>query len=114
MNRTSTQGDSLSAQIDALFVEMDQPDKPGAAVLVIKDGVVLHRKGYGSANIEHQISITPESVFDIASVSKQFAGMAISMLVEGASCIPTMISGTTSMSFPTSVRPSLFAIFSTT
>lgn len=88
MNRTSTQGDSLSAQIDALFVEMDQPDKPGAAVLVIKDGVVLHRKGYGSANIEHQISITPESVFDIASVSKQFAGMAISMLVEGGKLHP--------------------------
>lgn len=77
------QSDSLSAQVDALFAEMDHLDRPGASVLVIKNGVVLHRKGYRSANLEHQIPITPESVFDIASVSKQFAGMAISMLIEG-------------------------------
>ncbi|MCZ6641258.1 MAG: serine hydrolase [Gammaproteobacteria bacterium] len=78
----AAQDGSLSASVDTLFVQMDLPDRPGAAVLVIKDGVVLHRKGYGSANIEHQIPITPKSVFDIASVSKQFTGMAISMLVE--------------------------------
>lgn len=78
----ATQSDSLSVQIDALFAEIDRPDSPGASVLVIRNGVVLHRKGYGSANLEHQIPITPESVFDVASVSKQFAGMAISMLVE--------------------------------
>ncbi|MEM1125963.1 MAG: serine hydrolase [Bacteroidota bacterium] len=76
------QSDSLSAQVDALFAEMDRPDRPGASVLVIQDGTVLYRKGYGSANLEHQVPITPTSVFDVASVSKQFAGMAISMLVE--------------------------------
>src|SRR5690606_20548503 len=79
---SATQGDSFSAQVDSLFAKMNHPDKPGAAVLVIKDGVVLHRAGYGSANLEYQIPITPESVFDIASVSKQFTGMAISMLIE--------------------------------
>jgi CubicO group peptidase (beta-lactamase class C family) len=71
-----------TASIDALFTKINRPDSPGAAVLVIKDGLVLHRKGYGSANLEHQVPITPESVFDIASMSKQFTGMAISMLVE--------------------------------
>ncbi len=79
---SATQADSLSAQVDSLFVRMDYPQSPGAAVLVIRDGAILHRKGYGSANLEHQVAITPESVFDIASVSKQFAGMAISLLIE--------------------------------
>lgn len=79
---SAAEGDSLSALVDTLFEPMNNPDTPGAAVLVIRDGTVLHRKGYGSANLEHQIPITPTSVFDIASVSKQFTGMAISMLVE--------------------------------
>jgi CubicO group peptidase (beta-lactamase class C family) len=52
------------------------------AVVVVRDGEVLLRKGYGSANLEYQLPITPSTVFDIASVSKQFAGLAISMLVE--------------------------------
>ena len=76
------QGDAISRQVDALFAAINRSDTPGASVLVIKSGMVLHRKGYGSANLEHQIPITPESVFDIASVSKQFTGMAISMLIE--------------------------------
>lgn len=74
--------DSLSVEVDALFAEWDRTDSPGAAVLVLRDGAVLHRKTYGSANLEHRIPITPTSVFDIASVSKQFAGLAIAMLVE--------------------------------
>jgi CubicO group peptidase (beta-lactamase class C family) len=74
--------DSLSARVDSLFAPWNRPDAPGAAVLVIRDGTVLHRRGYGSANLEHQVPITPTSVFDIASVSKQFCGMAIAMLVE--------------------------------
>jgi CubicO group peptidase (beta-lactamase class C family) len=71
-----------SAQVDRLFAEWDDPTSPGAALAVVHDGVVLHRKGYGSANLEHRVPITPSTVFDIASVSKQFTGMAIAMLVE--------------------------------
>jgi len=50
--------------------------------LAVRDGKVLLRKGYGLANLEHRVPITPETVFDIASISKQFCGMAISMLIE--------------------------------
>lgn len=76
------QDDARSARVDSLFAEWNRPDSPGAAVLVVRDGKVLHRRGYGSANLEHRIPITPGTVFDIASVSKQFCGMAIAMLVE--------------------------------
>ena len=69
-------------RVDELFAEFDRPDSPGAAVLVIQDGEVRYRKGFGQANLEHGVPITPSTVFDIASVSKQFAGMSISMLVE--------------------------------
>jgi CubicO group peptidase (beta-lactamase class C family) len=73
---------ALEQKVDALFVELDKADSPGVAVLVQRNGEVLLRKGYGMASLEHKVPITPETVFDIASVSKQFAGMAISMLIE--------------------------------
>ncbi|NIM48801.1 MAG: serine hydrolase [Gemmatimonadales bacterium] len=73
--------DSLAAQVDSLFADLT-PHTPGAAVLVVRDGKVLYQQGYGSANLEHGVPITTSTVFDIASVSKQFAGMAIAMLTE--------------------------------
>lgn len=79
-------GAPLSAQTDArideFFADFDRPGSPGAAVLVVKDGEVVYRNGFGLANLEHSIPITGSTIFDIASVSKQFAGMAIAMLVE--------------------------------
>ncbi|UCD24748.1 MAG: beta-lactamase family protein, partial [Gemmatimonadota bacterium] len=74
--------DPLQLQVDSMFHEYDRTDSPGWAVLVVQDGEVVLSRGYGMANLEHQVPIRPNTVFDIASVSKQFAGMAISMLVE--------------------------------
>lgn len=76
------QQDQLSLQVDSIFSDYDRTDSPGWAVLVVRNGEILLRRGYGMANLEHEIPITPTTVFDIASVSKQFAGMAISMLLE--------------------------------
>lgn len=77
--------DQPAQEIDAIFADLDLPTSPGAAVAVVRDGDVVFRKGYGVANLEHRIPITPSTVFDIASVSKQFAGFAISSLVEEGS-----------------------------
>jgi len=55
---------------------------PGAAVMVIQDGKVVHQKGYGLANLENRTPIGLDTPFELASVSKQFTGMAIMMLVE--------------------------------
>jgi len=73
---------SLEERVDKLFSFLNETDSPGIAVLAVRDGKVLLRKGYGLANLEHRVPITPETVFDIASISKQFCGMAISMLIE--------------------------------
>ena len=73
---------SLEAKADRLFADWDRLDSPGAALAIVMDGSVVHKRGYGSANLEHDIPITPTTVFDIASVSKQFAGMTIAMLLD--------------------------------
>ena len=73
---------SLERRVDSLFSDFTKGVSPGAAVLVIRDGQVVLRKGYGYADLEHRVPITTSSVFDVASVSKQFAGLAVSMLVE--------------------------------
>jgi len=69
-------------RVNALFAHYNDGISPGLAVLAVKDGKVLLSRGYGLANLEHRIPITPKTVFDIASVSKQFAGLAVSMLIE--------------------------------
>jgi len=72
----------LSDKVDRLFAEWDKPNSPGAAVVVLKNGKIVHQKGYGMANLEHGVPITPATIFDVASVSKQFTAMAIAILAK--------------------------------
>lgn len=71
---------TLEAKVDQLFAEWDRSDSPGAAIAVVKDGEIIYKRGYGMANLEYDIPITPTTIFDIASVSKQFAAFAITTL----------------------------------
>ena len=75
-------GTVLSPRIDELFAEWDKPDSPGAAAAVLRGGKVIHQRGYGMANLDHAIPITPDSVFHVASVSKQFTAFAIGLLAD--------------------------------
>ena len=70
----------LTTKVDAIFSSMNNDKSPGAAVVIVRNGEVLYSKGYGMANLEHKVPITPSTIFDIASVSKQFAGMALSLI----------------------------------
>jgi CubicO group peptidase (beta-lactamase class C family) len=63
---------SLERRIDALFTRYTKPGSPGAVVAVMQGGEVEICKGYGLASIEHNVPITPQTRFRIASVSKQF------------------------------------------
>lgn len=72
--------DTWTEEIDSLFGRWHRPDSPGAAVLVMEDGRVVHRAGYGMASLEHGVPVRPETVFDIASISKQFGAWAIAVL----------------------------------
>jgi CubicO group peptidase (beta-lactamase class C family) len=79
---------NLQTGIDSIFKDYAKPDGPGVAVLIVKDGKVVFEKGYGMANLEYNMPITPTSVFDIASVSKQFTGYAISTLIQQGKISP--------------------------
>jgi len=67
-------------QIDQLFTAWNSPDEPGAAVAVEKDGKIIFEKGYGSAELEYNVPITPQTIFHIASLSKQFTCFSILLL----------------------------------
>jgi CubicO group peptidase (beta-lactamase class C family) len=66
-------------KVDSLFASYNS-QTPGAAVAIVKDGQVVFLKGYGMADLDHDIPITPQTVFNIASVSKQFTAFAIYLL----------------------------------
>jgi len=66
-------------EIDGLFAR--PPGSPGYAVAVIKDGDFALSRGYGLANLDDDIPITPETSFHLASLSKQFTGAAIALLI---------------------------------
>jgi len=68
--------------IDAVFEKWDRTSSPGCAVAVYEDGGIAFARGYGMANLEHLVPITPETVFYIGSTSKQFAAFAIQLLAE--------------------------------
>lgn len=70
----------FSQPIDALFDRFDHPLTPGLTVAVVKDGAVVHQRGYGVANIEDDVPISSDTVFRLGSVSKQFCATAILVL----------------------------------
>lgn len=73
---------ALLRDLDALAAENYPADQPGAAILVEKDGQAILRKGYGLANVELGVPVSPEMVFEVGSVTKQFTAAAILMLAE--------------------------------
>jgi D-alanyl-D-alanine carboxypeptidase len=66
--------------VDSVIAEHFKPDEPGTAVAIIKDGEVIHRAEYGLANMEWGIPITPDTVFRLGSLTKQFTAVAVMML----------------------------------
>jgi len=81
-NSSELSESTIEKHIDKAFSFWQKPDSPGAAIVIIKNGKIFLKKGYGYANIEHDIPITTKTVFNIASLSKQFTAMAIALLAE--------------------------------
>ena len=73
---------SVAARVDQLFAEWNKSNSPGCSLAVSQNGVVLYERGYGMANLELGVPITPASVFHVASISKQFTAMSILLLVQ--------------------------------
>ena len=66
--------------MDKLFDFWNRLDQPGFAVVVVKEGQVVYQKVFGLACQEHGVAITPNSVFNTATLAQAFVGQAIAML----------------------------------
>ena len=69
-------------KVDEIFQKWDKPDMPGCALAIVHKGKIIYKKGYGMADLEHDIPIQPNSIFYIGSVSKQFVAMCMLLLKE--------------------------------
>jgi CubicO group peptidase (beta-lactamase class C family) len=71
-----------NARVDAIFAPWDRDDSPGCAVGVYRDGRAVHTGGYGMADLERRVPITPRTVFDIGSTGKQFSAASVALLAQ--------------------------------
>jgi CubicO group peptidase (beta-lactamase class C family) len=72
--------EKAKAAIDEIFADLTSPGSPGCALAVARDGKIIYEKGYGLASIELNVPITPQTIFDIGSTSKQFTAASILLL----------------------------------
>jgi CubicO group peptidase (beta-lactamase class C family) len=77
---TSTVEDQLASRIDDFVTSFAKQDRFSGSVLIAKDGKVLISKGYGLADVKQATPNTPQKVFRIGSMTKQFTAMAILLL----------------------------------
>lgn len=70
--------------VDAVFESWDRPGSPGCSLAVAQNGALIYARGYGYANLDYDTPITPQSVFDVGSITKQFVAASLNMLaIEG-------------------------------
>jgi len=77
--RQAATADTVDRYVTA---ELARQHVPGMSLAVVRAGKVIKAKGYGKADLENGIAVTPETVFKIGSVSKQFLAAGIMLLVQ--------------------------------
>ncbi len=76
----SEEGLSIEERIDQILDPIVSPDHPGCAIAAFKNGEPVFTKGFGMANLDHDIANTPQTVFRIASVSKHVTAVCMLLL----------------------------------
>jgi CubicO group peptidase (beta-lactamase class C family) len=69
-------------KVDQVFAAYDKPDSPGCALGVVRGGNFVYKRGYGEGSLEFGVPLTPESVFYMGSVSKQFTAASAVLAAE--------------------------------
>lgn len=69
-------------RVDSLFSQWAKPNSPGASIGIYKEGSLVYSQGYGMSNLEYDVPIKPNSIFHVASISKQFTDFAVLLLEE--------------------------------
>jgi CubicO group peptidase (beta-lactamase class C family) len=81
-SNTITYAQNLDIKIDSLLSTVFKENGPGIVFLVAKNGKPIYRKAFGKANLELNVDMQPNNVFQIGSMTKQFTAMSILMLME--------------------------------
>ena len=79
-NRIYSIPDSTIKKIDQLFAKWDNGTSPGCVIGIVRNDSLIYSKGYGMADLEYKIPISPATLFHMASVSKQFTAYSILLL----------------------------------
>lgn len=79
---TNYQAQSIEIQIDNLIKKQFKSNETGVSALVAKNGKVIYRKAFGKANLELDVDMTSDNVFQVGSITKQFTSVSILMLLE--------------------------------
>src|SRR5262245_60800844 len=69
--------EELGNRVDAIAKQMLSRHTAGVSIAVARDGRVVIARGYGMANLEHSVAVTPETVFHIASISKNILAAVV-------------------------------------
>jgi CubicO group peptidase (beta-lactamase class C family) len=69
-------------RIDQIFARWNKDDSPGGTIAIAKGDHIIFQKGYGCSQLEYGIPNTPDTIFHVASVSKQFTAFALAILSE--------------------------------
>lgn len=72
----------LTARVDKVFVAVDKPTSPGCSLAVMKDGKIVYKRGYGIADLDHDVPVRPDTSFHAASLSKQFTAFSVLLLAQ--------------------------------
>lgn len=73
---------SLQSNIDSLLQGKYPPNAPGATFLITKKGNINYKKAFGLSNLELNVSMKPDDVYQIGSMTKQFTAISILILME--------------------------------
>ena len=77
-----------SARIDDVFGKWSGRTSPGCAVGIYRDGQILFERGYGIADLEHDVPIAADTVFYVGSLSKQFTAFAAALAIKDGRLSP--------------------------
>jgi CubicO group peptidase (beta-lactamase class C family) len=79
----TAQDNAVSPKVDACVEsQLKEQRIPGLALAVVRDGKIVKAQGYGLANVELNVPVTTSTLFQTASMGKQFTATAVMMLVE--------------------------------
>ena len=73
---------SKGEAVDKIFAQFARSDAPGCAVAISQNGQVTYKRAYGTADLERNVALTTDSVFDVGSIAKQFTAASIMLLIQ--------------------------------